>query len=127
MVVQRVEKIGDLLFLRAGQLDEILGEITHLGGDDFPAGLRKEFGDDVQVLEFSDETGAQTALGNLFGFQRLDVLRAGFNGIGFGIARFVGMRGFDNALVIEEKTDAAGRTQRASAENVADFRRRPRC
>ena len=46
-------------------------------------------------------------LRNFFGFQRLNFLCAGFDGISFGVAFEIGVCRFDYAQVIEEKCHAA--------------------
>src|SRR2546421_11794547 len=123
VVIQRVEKIGDLFFLCVGESDEVLREIAKLGGGYLPAGPRKEFGDCVEVFDFRDVTGADVTFGNFLRFQRFHVLRAGFNCVGFRVARFVFVRGFHHAQAVEEETDAAGRTERTGAKEMANLGR----
>ena len=55
-----------------------------------------------------EEARAFLARGDFLGFERLDFLGAGFNGIPFGVAVDVGVGGFDDAEVVEEEGDAAG-------------------
>src|SRR5438876_9843458 len=56
VIVERVEKISDLLFLRVGQLDKVPGEIAQFRCAHFPAGVGEEFGDGVQMLDFAEES-----------------------------------------------------------------------
>ena len=95
VVVQRVQEIRDVLARRLADFDKILGQITDFRGDDVPAGGFQRFGNVVEVLDFRQKPRALLAGGNFLGFQRLDFLRARFNGIAFGIAIRIGMRGFD--------------------------------
>src|SRR5208337_4804297 len=104
--------------------DKILGEITDFGGADSPAGGLQRLGNMVKVLDLREKTRALLSGGNLVGFQRLDFLRAGLDGVRFRVAVRVGMRGFDHAEVVEEKADAARLAERAGLEQIADFRRR---
>ena len=122
VIVQRVEKIDRFLSLRFGQFDKILGEVSQLGGGCLPAGSGDEFGNGVQVFDFADETGAGMALRNFLGFERFDILCSGFNGVGFRIARPIGVCCLDHAHVIEEEADAAGIAERAGPEQMADYR-----
>jgi len=48
------------------------------------------------------------ARGDFLGFERLDFLGAGFDGISFGVAVDVGVGGFDDAEVVEEKATLPG-------------------
>src|SRR5437660_3167157 len=76
VVVERAEKIDDLLSLRVRQPNEVLREVTQLGGSQLPAGLREEFGDSVEVFDFGDETSAKVTFGNFLRLERLQILRA---------------------------------------------------
>ena len=77
----------------------------------------------VQVLDFGQEARSFLAGGDFLGFERLEFLGAGFDGIAFGIAIGVGMGSLDDAQVVEEEGDAAGLTKGARLKNIADLRR----
>ena len=77
----------------------------------------------VEVLDLGQEARALLARGNFFGFERLEFLRAGFDGIAFGVAVGVGVGGFDDAEVVEEERDAAGLAEGAGLKEIADFGR----
>ena len=68
-----------------------------------PARALQGLGDVVQVLDLGEEARALLACGDFFGFERFDFLRAGFDGIAFGIAVGVGVGRFDDAEVVEEE------------------------
>ena len=67
----------------------------------------------VEVFDLRQKPRALLSGGNFIGFERFNFLRAGFNGIAFGVAVGVGVRGFDDPEMIEEKRDTA-RLHRAS-------------
>ena len=124
VVVERVEEVGDFLARGVARvLGEVLGEVADFGGDDVPAGGLQGFGNGVEVLDLGEEARAFLAGGNFLGFERLDFLRAGFDGIAFGVAVGVGVGGFDDAEVVEEEGDAAGLAEGAGLEDIADLRR----
>src|SRR5208337_1823656 len=103
--------------------DKILGEITDFGGADSPAGGLQRLRNMVEVLDLREKTRALLSGGNLVGLKRLNLLRAGFDGVALRVAVRLGMRGFDHADVVEEKRHAAGLAERSGLEQIADFRR----
>ena len=78
----------------------------------------------IEVLDCRQKPRALLSGGDFLGFERFNLLRAGFNGVGFRVTAGIGMGGFDHAEVIEEKRHAAGLAERAGLEYIADFRRR---
>ena len=123
VVVQGVQEVGDFLAGGLAEFGEVLGEVTDFGGDDVPARALQRLGNGVEILDLGQEARAFLACGDFFGFERLDFLRAGLDGIAFGVAVGVGVGGFDDAEVVEEEGDAAGLAEGAGLEEVADFRR----
>jgi hypothetical protein len=123
VVVERVEKIHDLLARGGVHFAEFFGDVAHLRRDDVPARRLQRLGNVVEVFDFGEKTRALLSGGNFGGFERLDLLRAGFNRIGFRVAVRVRVRGLDDAEVVEEKRDAAGLAHRTGLEQIADLRR----
>jgi hypothetical protein len=123
MIVQRIEECFDFLARGGADFGEILGDETDFGGGDVPTGGFERFRDVIQIFNLGEKSRAFGAFGRIFGFERLDFLRACFDGIAFGIAVYIGVSGFDDAEMVEEKGDAAGLTERAGFEQITDFRR----
>src|SRR5262245_60246610 len=107
VIVQRIEKIGDLFSGRLAQFGEILGEVSNLRRDDIPTSRLQRLRDRVQLLDFGQESGSFVSRWDFVGFQRFDFLRARFNRVGFRIAICVRMSGLDDAQMVEKETDAS--------------------
>jgi enoyl-[acyl-carrier protein] reductase I len=97
VIVQGVEEGHNVLAGLRAHFDKILGEVADVGGDDVPTGGLERLGNVVKILDLREKTRALLPGGNFFRFERLDFLRPGFNGVAFGVAVGVGMRGFDHA------------------------------
>ena len=123
MVIERVEEGFDFLPGGIADFSGIFCDVTHLGGGDIPTRGFQGFRDMVEVFDFGEEARALRAFGRVFSFECFDFLGAGFDGIAFGIAIGIRVGGFDDAEVVEEKCDAAGLSERAGFEEIADLRR----
>ena len=123
VVIERVQERFHFLAGGGAYFGGILCDVTHLGGDDIPTGGFQSLRDGVEIFDLGEEARAFGAFGSFFSFERLDFLCAGFDGVAFGIAILIGMRGFHDAEVIEEKRDAARLAERAGFEKISDFGR----
>ena len=72
VVIEGVEKVGHFLASALGKLREILGHITHLGGDDCPPCGFERLGDGVQILHLGQKPRPLATLRNLLRLQRLN-------------------------------------------------------
>jgi predicted Rossmann fold flavoprotein len=125
VIVQRVQKIGHFLAVGVADFREVFREITDFGGDNVPAARFQTLGNGVEILDLGEKSRASLAFGNLFGFQRFDLLRTAFDGVAFGVLLPVGVSRFHHSHVIEEKSDAPWLAQRAGFEEITNFRRGP--
>ena len=121
VVIEFVEEGGDFVAVGFGEFDGRLGHVPQFGGDDVPAGFLEPGGDAGKVLGVGEEAGALAALGDLVLFEGLNILGAGLDGIGFGIARGIGVGGFDDTESVEEEAHGAGLAELTGAEEVPDF------
>lgn len=121
MFVEGGEEGDDFGFEGFGDVDEILGDMAHLGGGDDPAGFCEELTHRIEVGTVAEEAGADVAGGDVIGFEGFDVLRAGFDGYGFEVLGGAGVMGFDDADVVEHPGDAADFAEMAGLEEHADF------
>ena len=85
VIVQRIQKIRDVLARRRTDFDKIFRHMTDFGGAHIPAGSLQRLGNMVKILDLRDKTRAFLPVRYLLGLQRLDFLGPGFNGIRFGI------------------------------------------
>ena len=121
MVIDGIEELGNLLLFSLAEFDRVLGHIADLAGDDLPTGLGQPVADRRQIFDLRQESGAHMAFGNLLAIQRLQVLGARLDGIGFGIPLGIGMGGLDDPEAIEEERHAAGLAQLSILEEMADL------
>lgn len=120
MIIQLVQEGGHFLLCSIVQLGKILGEVTDFGGADVPAHGFETFGDVIQILDFRDEPGSLLAFLHFVGFEGFDLLGAGFNRVGLGIAVSVRMIPFDNPHMVKKEGNAAWLAQGAALENPPD-------
>ena len=102
MIIEESEEVGDLLVIRFGQFGKALRHVANLRGDDVPAGILETLGDVGEILNLGEEPRALLAFRRFLGFERFDLLRAGLDGVAFGITIGVSVRGFDDAEMIED-------------------------
>ena len=122
MFVNGGEKFDDFGTLGGGEFDVVLGDVTHFGSGHGPAGLFEGLADGVEVGAVTEEAGGDV-IGRVVGGNGFHVLRAGLNGDGFEVERFVRVLRFDNAEVLKHPRHAPRRAELALFEEDADFGR----
>lgn len=108
VIVQRIEKTDDFFVRRFVQFREAFGDVADFRRDHIPAGRFQRFRNRVEIADLSQKPRALLTFGNFVRFERFDFLSASFNRVAFGIPVEIGVGGFHDAEMIEEKADTPG-------------------
>lgn len=124
VVLEVLEECGDFESGFIGEGWELFWDEAELAGDDVPAILAEPVCDGGGLCAWGDEAGPAGVCGDvvvLAAGEGLDVIGSSFYGGFFAIGCGVGMPGFDEADVVEEKFVAAQSTELAFFEELANF------
>jgi len=124
VLVEGVEEFTDFGGFFVGEGGELLGDVTEFARDHRPAVGAEPLRGGGSGGALGDEARALAIGGNvvvLLVGERLDFVCARFDGGFFGISGIVGVVGFHEADVVEEKLVAAADAELASLEEDADL------
>src|SRR5436190_15538343 len=123
VIVERVQKISDLLFRGRRHCDRILGNVPNFRRENRPSSGLQGLKNRIKVPYLGDEPDCLRSLCCIFVVHCFEILRPGFNGVRFCIAVGIRMRGLDYAQMIEEEGNAARLSERTGAKQMSNLRR----